>query len=66
MRRVGVDVGGRFTDVMLWDAAVQRDALDEYVTVEAARDVCGVVLDGPSLAVDEAPMGSVSRARRGA
>ncbi|MGE4617872.1 MAG: hydantoinase/oxoprolinase N-terminal domain-containing protein [Gammaproteobacteria bacterium] len=69
MWRVGVDVGGTFTDLFGWNEesgeratakvlATQwdrsEDVIDEYISVEHARDVYGVSVDKAARKINEA------------
>ena len=77
MWRVGVDVGGTFTDLFgrneesgeratakvlttQWDRS--EDVIDEYISVEHARDVYGVSVDKAARKINEAE----TKAHRGA
>ena len=46
MWRVGVDVGGPFTDLFGW--------IDDYISVDHARDVYGVSVDKAARKINEA------------
>ncbi|NQW10186.1 MAG: hydantoinase/oxoprolinase family protein [Alphaproteobacteria bacterium] len=50
--RVGVDIGGTFTDVVLWDSAGDRLILDKLLTTP--DDPSRAVLDGIATVLDQA------------
>ena len=74
MKRIGVDVDGTFTDLILVDEAADQfsvpssggygdplereparvlsDVLDDFTTVELARESYGVVIDAKTLTLD--------------
>ena len=77
MWRVGVDVGGTFTDLFGWNEESGERAtakvlttqwdrsegvIDEYISVEHARDVYGVSVDKAARKINEAE----TKALRGA